>query len=343
MNVGEFKKALRGLKDDTPIRIVTKGVRPYGYGGGELVDVEYASPCYNQEKPSQVWLHIYTNPPTKIIEENTSNKTEEPREDWAEQLKKAEDVEESEREIDKVISKLKAINPEQEVDRQEIAQKIAEMKNKKGHITYPITGLNWSQLDFERERNATDKQDTTLGKKIEFCLEDAMKNEIDPPFSACTGDDCDKRKKCLRYKLFENIQDGNTCIILTQPCKSFIPIAEMNNKKVPREGWVDQIKIKTSLDKMIAEADKGYHQKEYVKFADIKEDKTFEYYMSLPYKMIIYPASEGGYVAEIPDLPGCLTQGDNWQDTFEMIQDAKAAWIDIAMQDGKDIPAPNKS
>ena len=76
---------------------------------------------------------------------------------------------------------------------------------------------------------------------------------------------------------------------------------------------------------------------------DMDEDKTFEYYMSLPYKMVIYPASEGGYVAEIPDLPGCLTQGDSWQDIFEMIQDAKAALIDIALQDGTKIPEPNKS
>lgn len=76
---------------------------------------------------------------------------------------------------------------------------------------------------------------------------------------------------------------------------------------------------------------------------DMAEDKSFEYYMSLPYKMVIYPASEGGYVAEIPDLPGCLTQGDSWQDIFDMIQDAKAAWIDIALQDGTKIPEPNKS
>ena len=72
--------------------------------------------------------------------------------------------------------------------------------------------------------------------------------------------------------------------------------------------------------------------------------KTFEYYMSLPYKIVIFPASEGGYVAELPELPGCLTQGDSWQDVFEMIQDAKAAWIDVALQDGREIPEPaNKS
>lgn len=72
----------------------------------------------------------------------------------------------------------------------------------------------------------------------------------------------------------------------------------------------------------------------------LKINKTFEYYMSLPYKIVFYPASEGGYVAEIPDLPGCLTQGDDMQDTLKMIEDAKASWIDIAMQDGDDIPEP---
>lgn len=69
-------------------------------------------------------------------------------------------------------------------------------------------------------------------------------------------------------------------------------------------------------------------------------NKTFEYYMSLPYKIVLHPAKEGGYVAEIPELSGCLTQGDNLQDTFEMIEDAKASWIDIAMQDGIVIPEP---
>lgn len=70
-------------------------------------------------------------------------------------------------------------------------------------------------------------------------------------------------------------------------------------------------------------------------------DKSFEYYMSLPYKIVFYPASEGGYVAEIPELEGCLTQGDNMQDTLEMIEDAKRAWIDIALQKNREIPEPN--
>lgn len=33
-------------------------------------------------------------------------------------------------------------------------------------------------------------------------------------------------------------------------------------------------------------------------------------YLKLIYPITLYPDSEGGYVAEIKDLPGCLTQGE---------------------------------
>lgn len=69
--------------------------------------------------------------------------------------------------------------------------------------------------------------------------------------------------------------------------------------------------------------------------------KTFEYYMSLPYTIIVRPSSEGGYVAKIAELPGCLTQGDTLDDAIKMIEDAKAGWIDIALQDGREIPEPS--
>lgn len=68
--------------------------------------------------------------------------------------------------------------------------------------------------------------------------------------------------------------------------------------------------------------------------------KTFEYYMSLPYTVIFHPSPEGGFAVEIKELPGCLSQGDTKEEALKMIQDAKAAWIDIAMQDGEKIPEP---
>ena len=40
--------------------------------------------------------------------------------------------------------------------------------------------------------------------------------------------------------------------------------------------------------------------------------KDLKYYAALPYEILITPSPEGGFVATIPDLPGCITQGDNW-------------------------------
>ena len=40
----------------------------------------------------------------------------------------------------------------------------------------------------------------------------------------------------------------------------------------------------------------------------LKELKPIEYYIKLSYPITIYPAEEGGYVAEIEDLPGCIIE-----------------------------------
>jgi len=34
-------------------------------------------------------------------------------------------------------------------------------------------------------------------------------------------------------------------------------------------------------------------------------------------KVIIHQAEEGGYWAEVPAIPGCLTQGDSWEELIE--------------------------
>jgi len=46
----------------------------------------------------------------------------------------------------------------------------------------------------------------------------------------------------------------------------------------------------------------------------------------------ITPAIEGGYVASIPALPGCITQGETLAEVAEMIEDAKNAYLEIAAE-----------
>jgi predicted RNase H-like HicB family nuclease len=69
--------------------------------------------------------------------------------------------------------------------------------------------------------------------------------------------------------------------------------------------------------------------------------KSLEYYFSLNYPITIYPDQEdGGYTAEIRELPGCLTQGETLQEVEENIQDARQLWIETAYENDDDIPLP---
>lgn len=70
--------------------------------------------------------------------------------------------------------------------------------------------------------------------------------------------------------------------------------------------------------------------------------KKIDYYMGLPYRVVIVPAEEGGYVAHLPELKGCITQAETFVEVGEMIQDAKKCWIECALDEGIDIPEPEK-
>ena len=47
-------------------------------------------------------------------------------------------------------------------------------------------------------------------------------------------------------------------------------------------------------------------------------------------RAIIHPAEEGGYWAEVPALPGCITEGDTMEEVVANLQDAIAGWLDVA-------------
>lgn len=69
--------------------------------------------------------------------------------------------------------------------------------------------------------------------------------------------------------------------------------------------------------------------------------KTIEYYMNLPYKMEIVPDNEeAGFVASFPDLPGCVTCAETMEKVVENAMDAKRAWIEAELEEGKVIPEP---
>ena len=62
--------------------------------------------------------------------------------------------------------------------------------------------------------------------------------------------------------------------------------------------------------------------------------------MKLIYPAVFYPFSDesGGYTVEFPDLPGCVTEGRNLEEAFEMAVDAASGWVLDELEEGNEIP-----
>jgi predicted RNase H-like HicB family nuclease len=73
-----------------------------------------------------------------------------------------------------------------------------------------------------------------------------------------------------------------------------------------------------------------------------KSKKEFvEKYVGMPHAIQVKEDS-GGFVVTIPDLPGCISQGDSVEEAYEMIMDAKRGWIEVALDEGHPIPEPSE-
>lgn len=62
--------------------------------------------------------------------------------------------------------------------------------------------------------------------------------------------------------------------------------------------------------------------------------------MKLVYPIILYPMEShaGGYTVEVPDLPGCVTEGQDLADALDMARDAASGWILDELEDGRKAP-----
>ena len=59
------------------------------------------------------------------------------------------------------------------------------------------------------------------------------------------------------------------------------------------------------------------------------------------YEVIIYWSTEDGvFVAEVPELPGCLAHGDTQQAALRNVNQAMDLWLDTAREFGDPIPEP---
>ena len=62
--------------------------------------------------------------------------------------------------------------------------------------------------------------------------------------------------------------------------------------------------------------------------------------MSLKYPVTLQEAAEGGFVAEIEDLPGCFAQGETISEAYKNIEFTLRLWLESAHEANLNIPLP---
>ena len=50
-------------------------------------------------------------------------------------------------------------------------------------------------------------------------------------------------------------------------------------------------------------------------------------------KVVIHEAEEGGYWAEVPSVPGCVTQGDSFDELLSNIYEAVEGCLSVDVKD----------
>ena len=58
----------------------------------------------------------------------------------------------------------------------------------------------------------------------------------------------------------------------------------------------------------------------------------------LTYTVRIEPAEEGGYDVYVPALPGCVTQGDTYEEAVAMAQEAIEGFVEALTLAGEPVP-----
>lgn len=63
--------------------------------------------------------------------------------------------------------------------------------------------------------------------------------------------------------------------------------------------------------------------------------------MSIKYELVIYWSEEDQtFVVEVPELPGCMADGETYEQAVANARQVIEEWIDTARELGRPIPAP---
>ena len=63
--------------------------------------------------------------------------------------------------------------------------------------------------------------------------------------------------------------------------------------------------------------------------------------MSIRYELIIYWSEEdSAFIVEVPELPGCMADGQTYQEAVANVEIVIQEWIETARELGRSVPNP---
>ena len=61
----------------------------------------------------------------------------------------------------------------------------------------------------------------------------------------------------------------------------------------------------------------------------------------MKHEVIIYwSAEDGAFVAEVPELPGCMADGRTYREALRAVERVAREWIETARELGREVPEP---
>jgi antitoxin HicB len=77
-----------------------------------------------------------------------------------------------------------------------------------------------------------------------------------------------------------------------------------------------------------------------------RAEHSIDYYAGLPYHLTVVRDAEDKakpWTASVEELPGCTTRGRTPEDALESIQSAMTTWLEVALEEGREIPEPRSA
>ena len=69
-------------------------------------------------------------------------------------------------------------------------------------------------------------------------------------------------------------------------------------------------------------------------------EKDVEFFMNQNYRVSLYHDPDGYWVAEHPELPGCIADGETAQEALSSLDVSRELWIESRLATGLEVPAP---